>query len=300
MRVNKTASLVAFGWMALATASVGLMAKPPAALRLTYSTRALVAGEAMLLTVSSPEPLAGVEGTAFDQPVRFAARGGDARHWQGLAAIPLGTRTGRHVMTARATAVSGAILETHRRLTVSGKTFRVSRITVAREFVEPPESERQRIADEAQLMADRLSRITPEMLWQGRFAIPVDGPVSSEFGVRRIVNGEERNRHRGVDLAATTGTPVVAPNRGCVTLVGSLYYSGNTVLVDHGLGVFSLFAHLSQTLVAEGDLVERGREIGRVGATGRVTAPHLHWTVKIGQTNVDPMSLVALVTSPGP
>lgn len=300
VRVNKTVAPMAIGWMALVACVGGLTAQQPATLALTYSARALVAGEAMLVTVSAPEALASVEGTAFDHPVRFAARGGNARHWQGLAAIPLGTKAGRYTMAARATTVNGTALETRRRLTVTGKTFRVSRITVAREFLEPPESERQRIADEAQLMADRLARVSPEVLWQGRFVIPVDGPVSSEFGVRRVVNGEARNRHLGVDLAAKTGTPVVTPNQGRVVLVGSFYYSGNTVLVDHGLGVFSLFAHLSQTLVAEGDLVERGREVGRVGATGRVTAPHLHWTVKVGEVNVDPMSLVALITRPGP
>lgn len=265
-----------------------------------YAARALVAGEAMLISVDSPTELSGLEGAAFGQPVRFAAREGNPRRWLGLAAIPLGTRAGRYPLTARGTGVDGTTLEGRRRLTVAGKTFRVSRITVSPEFVEPPESARQRIADEAKLMAERLDRVTPQMLWDGRFDMPVVGTVSSEFGVRRVVNGTARNRHLGVDVAARTGTPIVAPNRGRVVLVGSFYYSGNTVLLDHGLGVFSLFAHLSDTMVAEGDLVEPGQEVGRVGATGRVTAPHLHWTVKIGSVNVDPLSLVALVTPSGP
>jgi murein DD-endopeptidase MepM/ murein hydrolase activator NlpD len=132
----------------------------------------------------------------------------------------------------------------------------------------------------------------PAPRWRGRFVMPVDSAVISNFGTRSIFNGELRQPHGGADLASPTGTPVRAPNAGRVALADDLYFTGNTIVIDHGGGLFSLLAHLSRLDVRAGEDVPRGAVVGAVGATGRVTGPHLHWTIRLGKARVDPVSLV--------
>src|SRR5439155_9005000 len=128
---------------------------------------------------------------------------------------------------------------------------------------------------------------------------PVAEPANSAFGTRSVFNGKPRNAHSGADFLSPAGTPIHAPNAGRIAVARSLYFSGNTVIIDHGLGLFSLLAHLSAIDVREGDQVEAGQVLGRVGATGRVTGPHLHWAVRAGDARVDPLALLALLGRPG-
>ncbi len=138
-------------------------------------------------------------------------------------------------------------------------------------------------------VADLVRRYSPQKLWDGLFQVPVGGSTSSVFGARRSYGGGPVNsQHTGWDLAAPSGTPIVAPNHGRVVLVGLLPSRGNTVILDHGLGVYSLYLHLSRSLVREGDMVAQGQQIGLVGATGLATGPHLHWEVRVGGATVDP------------
>ncbi len=149
-----------------------------------------------------------------------------------------------------------------------------------------------RISDEA---------LTTRRLWEGPFARPRPTRITSAFGTGREFNGEIRSRHLGTDLAGNPGALVVAPNRAAVALVDSTWYGGNVVYLNHGAGVVTAYLHLSRILVAEGDTVETGTPIGRVGATGRVTGPHLHWIARYGRVTVDPVSLDALdLTAFGP
>lgn len=120
------------------------------------------------------------------------------------------------------------------------------------------------------------------------FAKPVNGPLSSPFGLKRFFNGEERNPHSGLDFAAPAGAPVKAPASGVVTLIGQYFFNGNTVFVDHGQGLVSMFCHLSQINVKPGDEVKRGSLLGKVGSTGRATGPHLHWNVSLNDVRIDP------------
>jgi murein DD-endopeptidase MepM/ murein hydrolase activator NlpD len=132
-------------------------------------------------------------------------------------------------------------------------------------------------------------------LWTGAFVRPVEAPANSAFGTRSILNGQPRSAHGGADFSSPAGTPVRAANAGRVMLAGDLYYTGGTVVIDHGLGVVSLFAHLSAIDAREGATVAAGEVVGRVGATGRVTGAHLHWTVRVGGARVDPLSLLAML-----
>ena len=130
--------------------------------------------------------------------------------------------------------------------------------------------------------------------WTESFLKPRDARVTSEFGTGRVFNGKVSSRHLGVDYQGAVGTPIVAANRGVVALVDTFFLAGRLVYLDHGGGVVTGYFHLSKPLVAKGDTVERGQRIGLVGATGRVTGPHLHWVVRYGHTSVDPRSLLEI------
>lgn len=163
------------------------------------------------------------------------------------------------------------------------------------DLVQPPESVAPRIRAERVLVRriKRRAHDTPR-LWREPFARPRPGPLSSDFGGARVFNGVVRSRHLGVDFSARVGAPVRAANRGVVTFVGALYFSGNTVFLDHGGGLVTAYLHLSRALVSRGDTVSSGQLIGRVGATGRVTGPNLHWLASYGNVMVNPMDLLAI------
>lgn len=162
-------------------------------------------------------------------------------------------------------------------------------------LVQPPESVAPRIGAERALVRRVKQRAhnTPR-LWHEPFTRPRPGPVSSGFGGARVFNGVVRSRHLGVDFSASVGEPVRAANRGIVTFVGALYFSGNTIFLDHGGGLLTAYLHLSRALVSQGDTVSSGQLIGRVGATGRVTGPNLHWLASYGNVLVDPFDLLTV------
>lgn len=167
-----------------------------------------------------------------------------------------------------------------------------------RRFVELSARDRARAAQEAKRLAGLFRSVT-DRLWVGPFRVPLEGVrPSSSFGRRRIVNGQPRSPHTGVDLGAPSGTAVQAMQRGRVVLDENLFFSGRTVVLDHGLGLFSLYGHFSESRVSVGRVVEAGEIIGLVGATGRATAPHLHWAVRLGDARVDGLDLVGLTARP--
>ncbi len=164
-------------------------------------------------------------------------------------------------------------------------------------MVNPPPAVQARIARENALIASARRDQAPETWFAGGFAWPVVGRISGVFGSRRILNGQPMSPHWGLDIAMPTGTPVVAPAPARVTLAESdLYYTGGTIILDHGYGVTSTYAHLSNVGVKVGQIVQLGEQIGAVGATGRVTGAHLHWTVNWFDVRIDP----ALVVAPAP
>ncbi|MBI1847518.1 MAG: M23 family metallopeptidase [Candidatus Rokubacteria bacterium] len=157
-----------------------------------------------------------------------------------------------------------------------------------------PETERRAVAESERLQT--LFRMTTaERLWRGRFVLPMAGKEpGTGFGARRVINGKPRSPHGGTDYPAPVGTPVVVANAGRVAAVGEHFFPGRLVIVDHGLGLYTLYFHLDQVAVAAGDRVDRGQPLGTVGATGRVTGPNLHFGVQVGPARVDPASLLSL------
>lgn len=134
-------------------------------------------------------------------------------------------------------------------------------------------------------------------MWFGDFKTPLASQTTSAFGTQRLFNGQHRSYHRGTDFRAKVGTPVYASNSGTVRLAGNLFYSGNMVIVDHGINIFTLYAHLSQIQVADNQIIARGQQIGLSGATGRVSGPHLHWAVKINGVYVDPLQFLSVIST---
>jgi hypothetical protein len=180
--------------------------------------------------------------------------------------------------------------------TVHRGTYRMEKLTVAPAFGRAPDSAlAARMVAEAALAAEvsRRSHDTPR-LWTGPFQLPRSSRVTSAFGDGREFNGTIQSRHMGLDLAGSVGEPVVASNRGVVALVGDFYLAGKAVYVDHGAGLVTAYFHLSAVKVAKGDTVATGHRLGSVGATGRVTGPHLHWVARYGAITVDPKTLAAL------
>ena len=260
------------------------------------AARAMQPGEVVLVTARVSRPPDRVSGRTPAGPVHFY-RTSDPMVWQALLGLDVRTKAGRLPLSVTVEA-DGATATTTKALMVRPKRFDERRITVDERFQRPPAGELPRIEREAKLLASVIAGLSPERLWSGPFRMPVPGGPTSAFGRVSIVNGERRAPHSGIDLKASVGTPVRAPASGRVVLSASLYYAGDAVIIDHGLGVISTLVHLSVRRVAEGDMVMEGAVVGLSGATGRITGPHLHWGMRIAGALVDPTSVVA-VTTPG-
>jgi murein DD-endopeptidase MepM/ murein hydrolase activator NlpD len=168
-------------------------------------------------------------------------------------------------------------------------------LKVAPKHVSPSPKDLKRIRAEQVILNRIYSEKTPTIFWTEKYQIPVDSSVTSPFGVKRIYNGELNGYHKGLDLRAPTGTPIYAPKRGKIVLTKDLFYTGNTVLIDHGWGIYTLYAHLSAISVKEGQIVEVGTQLGLSGSTGRSTGPHLHWGASIGSIKVNPLDLMKVL-----
>jgi murein DD-endopeptidase MepM/ murein hydrolase activator NlpD len=173
--------------------------------------------------------------------------------------------------------------------------YPVQRLSVPRAFVELDAATLERVNREKAALDRLWEAARPERLWNGSFRVPLDdaGPGWG-FGVRRIINGEPRSPHTGTDFTASPGTPVLAANAGVVSLVEDHFFAGTSVVLDHGLGLYTMYFHLQESLVREGQRVDRGEAIARVGSTGRATGPHLHWGARLHGARIDPVALLQI------
>ncbi len=249
-------------------------------------------GDVAWLHVKNVPEAATVEGSVGGRPLMFFPyAGGHAA----LVGLDLEAKPGAHPWRV-------AVIERGReprtaqgRVQVVRRAFPVERLQLPPGMVElDPETERRAVAEGARLRT-LYRTITPERLWRGRFTRPVAGAEpGTGFGARRIINGQARAPHGGTDFAAPKGAPVVAANAGRVALVAEFFFPGRLVVLDHGLGLYTLYFHLDSVAVAEGQRVERGQTLGTVGATGRATGPHLHFGAQVGAARVDPAVLLSL------
>jgi murein DD-endopeptidase MepM/ murein hydrolase activator NlpD len=245
-------------------------------------------GQAVRLTLPNDPGIESVEVEWQGKTIPYS-RSGAA--WATFIGVDLETKPGKHTAEVRVRK-NGVVEKQPLSLTVTSGNFPVERLTVAEEFValSPENLERsQREAAEIEAIHNTMSQ---EPLWTGAFTAPIPDRTGSNFGKRRVFNGESRNPHGGADLRATTGTPVRSTNRGRVVLAKNLFFTGNTVIVDHGLGIYTLYAHLSRIDVKKDAIVDRAQVLGLAGATGRVTGAHLHWGARVQNARVDPFSLI--------
>lgn len=221
-----------------------------------------------------------------DQSV-LVTRNNGTNDWQAWVGIPLKQALGQASIS-----VNGKPLT----FTVNEFNYPEQRLTVKKKHVNPNNNQMERVRAEFKKMnkvykshtalSDLQNHSFEGMIW------PLRGPQSSAFGLRRFFNDQERNPHSGVDIAAPTGTPITAPATGKVVLTGDFYFNGKSVFIDHGQGLISMLCHMSEISVSEGDIIQAGDQIGLVGATGRVTGPHLHWTVSLNNARVKPNLLL--------
>jgi murein DD-endopeptidase MepM/ murein hydrolase activator NlpD len=287
------------GTAAVAVCAVYPRGSPPApALAVRWAPDSLQQGAAAVIIMGpdtgaagSSDPVVAVAGTLAGERLRFE-RGRDGA-FRTLAAIPVNAAA---TIPIPLTVIrnSGDTAHQFVRARVKGGIFTTERLRLPQRFVTPPDSLRDRLEEERRAIRAAMARTaqTPR-LWQGAWAEPLRLRVTDGFGTRREINNTARSRHLGVDLAGTAGTPIRAANRSIVVVAGSFYYQGNAVYLDHGHGLLTSYMHMSRLLVSEGDTVEAGQVIGLVGATGRVTGPHLHWTAYFGRILFDPLSLLS-------
>ena len=220
------------------------------------------------------------------QPVLLVAV---AERWQAVVGLPLHANVGEQQLTVNGTPLGFSIAD---------KAYATQPLKVAPKFVNPDPKDAERIAREQALMQAAFARFSTPLPPQLLMRQPTPGPLSSSFGLRRVFNGEARNPHSGLDIAAPTGTPVIAPLAGTVVVTGDFYYNGNTVIIDHGGGLLTLFCHLDRIDAKPDQRITAGEPLGTVGATGRVTGAHLHFSVSLNGARVNPALFLSPTTAP--
>ena len=217
----------------------------------------------------------------------------DRHLWFALVGVDLQATPGPSTLHIVAHTEKGDV-ELSRDVVVQGAHYRTGTLTVAPKFVEPGPDELTEIHAEQDLKKKIFATSATGPLWQGSFRAPVRAAATDSFGTRRMFNGKLASIHTGMDFRAPLGTVVSASNSGVVVLARKLYFEGNCVIIDHGLGLYTMSMHFSRIDVKEGDHVAAGQRLGLSGATGRVTGPHLHWAVRWQGANLDPAKLLKL------
>jgi peptidase M23-like protein len=249
-------------------------------------------GGVTILSIESPTPIRALRIQVGDREIHPPSSDGRDRIML-IVGIDLEQSPGPVLVRAEAVDESGHPLVGHRTLGVLDAHFPVQRLTVPRPFVELDPATLERVNREKATLDRLWEVVTLAQLWHGPFRAPLDGAGPAYgFGVRRIINGEPRAPHTGADFAAAAGTPVHATNGGVVALLANHFFAGTSVFLDHGLGLYTMYFHLQESLVQPGQRVEAGQIIARVGSTGRATGPHLHWGARLDGARIDPQELL--------
>jgi murein DD-endopeptidase MepM/ murein hydrolase activator NlpD len=285
-----------FVWMSILFIGAAVQSYAASSLSVEVHPEKIFPGQAVLLQIKADREIAVLSATLGDQKILFFSDC-DQKGWMGLAGLDLNVSPDDYTLSYKIRFADGQKIEGTHVLTVLKKEFPEERITVDDKYVHLSQKDIERFVKEKKILGSIYGVQSPDRPWEKGFDIPVNVQKGSRFGLKRIINGEPRSPHSGADLKAGSGTPVGASNAGKVVFSGDLFFSGNTVILDHGGGLYTIYAHLSDMTAGKGDAVEKGEVIGHVGATGRVTGPHLHWGVKLNGARVDPFSLISLPIS---
>jgi len=261
--------------------------------RITSECRRLSQGEMVKVCLNSPGHLRSAVLSFGGKEYPFVPDGEGLGHFT-LVALRVDMKPGTYDAIVRLESIRGTSKEIPFKLAISRGAFLSKRIRVARHFTSPTPADIQRIHREKELLDRIYQTSVPRWLCDGGFVMPLQGEVTGSYGERRVFNDEVASRHRGVDIRSPRGIPVKASNAGEVVLARDLYFSGNTVIIHHGIGLFTIYCHLSKTIAQEGAAIDKGEVIGYTGSTGRSTGPHLHWGVRLIDEYVDPLSMTHL------
>lgn len=220
----------------------------------------------------------------------------DGGQWHAVVGIPLGAKPGAHALSVRRAGRTEKLA-----FDVRDKAYETQRLVIKeKRKVEPNAQDMERIRKETPRIQAALRHYSERQDVVTDFVWPADGPTSSPFGLRRFFNDQPRQPHSGLDIAGPIGTPIRAPAAGRVIDTGDFFFNGNTVFIDHGQGLVTMYCHMSRIDVQAGDEVEAGEVIGAIGKTGRVTGPHLHWGVSLNNARVDPLLFLPERPAPAP
>lgn len=252
-------------------------------------------GQVLVVKVPIVEGVTEVRGTFLDRTIPFfrEMRSGEPAGYLGLVGIDLQDAPGTYELEV-AVKNGEAVKHLSFNVLVTKEQFAVEHLKLPKDKVDLDDKNLARWKMEQEQVRQALAENSALRLWHGNFVEPVNGKRTGVFGSVRIMNGQPRNPHNGEDIGAPLGTDVAVTNDGVVRLTVDHFFSGRGVIVDHGLGFYSMYFHLSEILVKDGDLVKTGQIIGKVGATGRATGPHLHWGVKLNGARVNPYALLDL------
>jgi murein DD-endopeptidase MepM/ murein hydrolase activator NlpD len=265
----------------------------PAAWIIRRQPEQLVNGAPIVFEVTPSVRLTALSAKWLEHEVLFSYDAA-AKAWFGIAGVSLETRPGTYTLELKGTTSKSAEITFSKTIAIRAAKYPSIAVTVAKRFTEPSKEQLERIHQDKTVKQDVFQHTDPEREWSGKFRPPVDVPVSDVFGTRRTFNGKVQSMHQGLDFAAPTGTPVSAVNSGTVLLAGPLYFEGNCVVLDHGQGLLTLYLHLSEIKVKQGERIARGQEIGLSGGTGRATGPHLHLAVRWQGVYLNPATLLTL------
>jgi len=245
-------------------------------------THSPVPGGVAIIPLAIPTEQGSPEVTFHKKRTMVIANNGE---WHAVVGIPLATKPGKNQIN-----IAHQQTKNQLSFTVDDKKYREQRITVKnKRHVNPEKMDLERIGREKKEMGKAFKHWEQIAEPTMQFVLPVHGPFSSPFGLKRFFNDQPRKPHSGLDIAVPEGTPIKAPAAGKVVVTGEFFFNGNTVLVDHGQGLISMYCHLSAIDSKPGDIIQQGDIIGKVGQTGRVTGAHLHWSISLNDTRVDPL-----------
>ena len=287
LRIPRAPGLVA---AAVLTAAVSFAQPDVPAVTVTPS--AVVAGSPELIRVGAPAT-AKLDGELVGQKLGFF-RGEDEKNWYALVGVDVEAAPGQSTLAIHMRLANGELRDLSRTVTILPAHYRTAELSVAPRFIQPNPAELKQIEFEIALKKKIFAVSAPRPLWSGDFRAPVRAAPTASFGTRRTFNGKLASVHKGMDFRARMGTPVYASNSGVVVLAERLYFEGNCVVIDHGLGLYTIAMHLSKIHIHEGERVTKGQLLGLSGATGRVTGPHLHWAVRWDNAYLDPAKLLRM------
>jgi murein DD-endopeptidase MepM/ murein hydrolase activator NlpD len=268
-------------------------ARAPRSWAIVWQPAQVVNGSPVVFEVTAPARLTALSGKWLEHEVFFSYDAA-AKAWYGFAGVSLETRPGPYTLELRGTTARTQEISFSKKFTVRAAKYPSVAVTVAKKYTEPSKEQLARIQEDKSVKQDVFQHTDPAREWSGRFRAPVSASVSDVFGTRRTFNGKTQSLHQGLDYAVPTGTPVSAANAGTVLLAGPLYFEGNCVVLDHGQGLLTLYLHLSEIKVKQGERIEAGQPIGLSGGTGRATGPHLHLAVRWQGVYLNPATLLTL------